>query len=426
MNFGPLNRSGGDRRLNVAVTRARYRMIVVSSMTPEQLKGVVTQSRSNGPRLLADYLAYAQRGGLDAGVSGTGQPESEFEGAVRDALVARGYEVDCQVGVSGYRIDLAVKEPRAPGLYVVGIECDGATYHSARTARDRDRIRQMVLESLGWNIVRVWSTDWIRDPVREADRLVEHIERLRGRAPVDHEREAAAASGEAAQSPGPGTREDGDDGRRPVGMNWEASRVGVDGVVVKFPGYQPHIGGVDVVRAATLVDEAPGVLAELMRRVVEREAPVHIEQVYERVRATYGQSRTGKRMRESLDRALRLAVCHALVVRRGDFLWRTNSGAQHVQPRGPGLVVRPPAHICPEEWEAAVLAALDRFGATERSQVIRHVVAGLLGASRVSAGMRERAEDAVDRLQASGRILQRDGSLCVRSDQAMNQADRHQ
>lgn len=179
LQFGPLNRSGGERRLNVAITRARYRMIVVSSMKPEQLKGIVGQARWEGPKLLAEYLEYAQRGGMKAEIYGTGQPESEFEEAVRAELVKRGYQVDCQVGVSGYRIDLAVRDPDAPGRYIVGIECDGATYHSARTARDRDRIRQMVLESLGWHIVRVWSTDWIRDPVRTTNRLVEHIERVR-------------------------------------------------------------------------------------------------------------------------------------------------------------------------------------------------------------------------------------------------------
>jgi very-short-patch-repair endonuclease len=148
-------------------------------MKPEQLKGIAHQARWEGPKLLAEYLAYAQHGGMKAGVYGTGQPESELEEAVRDALVARGYQVDCQVGVSGYRIDLAVRDPDAAGRYIVGIECDGATYHSARTVRDRDRIRQMVLESLGWHIVRVGSTGWIREPARATDRLVEHIERVR-------------------------------------------------------------------------------------------------------------------------------------------------------------------------------------------------------------------------------------------------------
>ncbi len=116
---------------------------------------------------------------MQSEVYDTGNPESPFEEAVRDALVAQGYQVDCQVGVSGYRIDLAVRDPDVPGRYIVGIECDGKTYHSARTARDRDRIRQMVLESLGWKIVRVWSTDWIRDPRRATDRLVRQIEELR-------------------------------------------------------------------------------------------------------------------------------------------------------------------------------------------------------------------------------------------------------
>ncbi|MGQ9592005.1 MAG: DUF4011 domain-containing protein, partial [Planctomycetota bacterium] len=177
LQFGPLNREGGERRWNVAVTRARYRMVVVASFLPEGLAG--RETRWDGPRALREYLEYARLGGRDAEARGTGSPESEFEEAVRDALLARGYEVHCQVGVSGCRIDLAVRDPET-GRYLVGIECDGAAYHSAATVRDRDRIREEVLRDLGWKILRVWSTDWIRDPERALERLALGIERARG------------------------------------------------------------------------------------------------------------------------------------------------------------------------------------------------------------------------------------------------------
>ncbi|MBO8142685.1 MAG: ATP-binding protein [Firmicutes bacterium] len=184
LQFGPLARMGGERRLNVGISRARHRMIVVASMLPQQLASVVEKSRWEGPKLLAKYLAYAERGGVLTEVRGTGEPDNEFEEAVRDALIQRGYQVDCQVGVSSYRIDLAVRDPDYPDWYLAGIECDGATYHSAKTARDRDRIRQLALEQMGWTILRVWSTDWFRDPKRVTDRLVAAIERLRQERPV--------------------------------------------------------------------------------------------------------------------------------------------------------------------------------------------------------------------------------------------------
>lgn len=237
-------------------------MIVVSSMKPEQLESIVGQTRWDGPKLLAKYLAYAQRGGMEAGVYGTGQPESGFEEAVRDALVTRGYRVDCQVGVSGYRIDPAVRDPDAPGRHIVGIECDGATYHSARTARDRDRIRQMVLESLGWYIVRVWSTDWIRDPARATDWLVKHIERVRrgeGQRAEPAEAASAPAQGSGGATSLAGGGGDASEGAMPL----------------RFPPYQPFEGvRGSLVLAQSIVEETPDTLAEVVRQVVQAEGPV--------------------------------------------------------------------------------------------------------------------------------------------------------
>lgn len=178
LRFGPINNLGGERRLNVAVTRARYRTTVVASFRPDAL--LRTGELKPGPRYLHEYLLYAERGGRDAAsptLDPNRGPESEFEEAVADALRGRGYDVDFQVGASGYRIDLAVKDRLNPGRYVLAIECDGATYHSAPAARDRDRLRQEQLEALGWRFHRIWSTDWIRDPEGTLERAVQAIER---------------------------------------------------------------------------------------------------------------------------------------------------------------------------------------------------------------------------------------------------------
>jgi very-short-patch-repair endonuclease len=441
LQFGPLNRSGGERRLNVAITRARYRMIVVSSMKPEQLKGIVHQARWEGPKLLAEYLEYTQRGGMKAGVYGTGQPESEFEEAVRDALVARGYQVDCQVGISGYRIDLAVRDPDAPGRYVVGIECDGATYHSGRTARDRDRIRQMVLESLGWHIVRVWSTDWIRDPARATDRLVEDIERVRrgeGRAepaetasvPPAHWASGSSLTSAPASSTGSlrqtpreqpsATAQGSSDATSLVGG--EAASEGA-----RFLGFPPYqlfelVAG-SVVLARSIAEETPDTLAEVVRQVVQVEGPVHLDQVYERVRMVYGHAKMGRRMRERVERGISLAIRRRWVERRGDFLWRAARETQEVQPRGPSWVARAPHHICPEEWEAAMLAVLRRLGATSRTVAVRHTVTALLGYSRVSSTAREHAESAIERLVAKGHVFEFEGVLHIRHESTSGRAD---
>jgi superfamily I DNA and/or RNA helicase len=161
-NFGPLNKSGGERRLNVAVTRAKEHITVVCSMLPGDID--LSGSNSTGAQHFKNYLEYARKGEQalirNDQVTDTLDFDSQFEQAVYDALEAEGHDVVSQVDSSGYSIDLALKYPEQPGKFILGIECDGAAYHSSKTARDRDRTRQAVLEDLGWTIHRIWSPDW--------------------------------------------------------------------------------------------------------------------------------------------------------------------------------------------------------------------------------------------------------------------------
>ncbi|MBV66328.1 DUF4011 domain-containing protein [Halomonas sp. R1t8] len=161
MNFGPLNRSGGERRLNVAMTRARSEMVVFSTLAPERIDLSRTSARAVAD--LKHFLEYAERGAsaLGAAVHGSmGDFESPFEVAVARGLREKGWIVHPQIGVSAYRIDIGIVHPDKPGVYLAGIECDGAMYHSSVYARERDKVRQSVLEGLGWTLFRVWSTDW--------------------------------------------------------------------------------------------------------------------------------------------------------------------------------------------------------------------------------------------------------------------------
>jgi very-short-patch-repair endonuclease len=172
-NFGPLSKPGGERRLNVAVTRAREAVSLVASVRSSDMD--LSGSTSVGAQLLKAYLEYAEHGveSLSRAISESqGNYESPFEEEVAAALIRHGIEPVSQVGCGGFRIDLALKHPAHPGLYCLGIECDGATYHSSKTARDRDRIRQSILEGLGWRICRVWSTDWIRNPNLQIQRIL--------------------------------------------------------------------------------------------------------------------------------------------------------------------------------------------------------------------------------------------------------------
>jgi very-short-patch-repair endonuclease len=183
MRFGPLNRQGGQRRLNVAITRARLSMTVASSMSARDLD--LSRTQADGPRLLRAFLDYAERGPValteaitEASAAGFDSP---FEREVFEELERRGLKLHRQVGCGGFKIDMAVVDPDASGRYVLGIECDGATYHSSATARDRDRLRQQVLEGLGWRICRIWSTDWVRNLENQVQRVLTMLAKPSGR-----------------------------------------------------------------------------------------------------------------------------------------------------------------------------------------------------------------------------------------------------
>lgn len=173
--FGPINGAHGHRRLNVLFTRARMETVVFASLTASDIRAETSAS----PGLVAfkGFLAFAATGSLPPTAAGTGKVESPFESHVAQLLEARGFEVEPQVGVAGYRIDLGIKHESFPHGYIAGVECDGATYHSAASARDRDRLRQEALENLGWKIIREWSTDWFDNPKGELNRLVEQLEK---------------------------------------------------------------------------------------------------------------------------------------------------------------------------------------------------------------------------------------------------------
>ncbi|MFE2473634.1 DUF4011 domain-containing protein [Streptomyces mirabilis] len=213
-NFGPMNKADGWRRLNVAVTRARYRVEVVASFDPDEVGNTGSKSFRHFHR----YLQYAQSGPSvlsQETVDPDAQPESPFEESAMAVLRGWGYDVQPQVGVAGYRIDLGVRHPHRPGLYALGVECDGAMYHSSKAARDRDRLREGVLRGLGWELHRIWGTDWYRDRSGAEARLRAAVERavaLVGTSPTAPkvvEGDAArpeASSSQAEPHIGPGRR----------------------------------------------------------------------------------------------------------------------------------------------------------------------------------------------------------------------------
>jgi len=175
--FGPINSDNGWRRLNVLFTRSKKRMHVFSSMQHTDI--VPSANTKEGVVAFRNFLEYAVTGRTSHPKITGNDADSDFEIDVASALYKHGYECEFQVGAAGYFIDLAVRDPGSPGRFLMGIECDGATYHSAKSVRDRDRLRQEILENMDWKISRIWSTDWFSNPESQLNPIIEELNSLR-------------------------------------------------------------------------------------------------------------------------------------------------------------------------------------------------------------------------------------------------------
>lgn len=175
--FGPINGKYGARRLNVLFTRAKYGLKLFTSLKSTDIV-INEEKNSNGLKIFKNYLIYTETNKLELGKETNRDFDSEFEKSVYSILIGAGYNVSKQVGVEGFYIDLAVRHPKNNNYYILGIECDGAPYHSSQSARDSDIIRESVLKNLGWNIYRIWSTDWYHNREYEVERLLNEVEKL--------------------------------------------------------------------------------------------------------------------------------------------------------------------------------------------------------------------------------------------------------
>lgn len=291
MNFGPLNRQGGERRLNVAITRARELLQVFSTLRADQINLAGTSAL--GVRHLKTFLDFAARG--QAAIAEATHAnvladfESPFEQQVAERLEAEGYEVHRQVGCAGYRIDLAVVDPTAPGSYLLGVECDGASYHSGKTARDRDRIRQSVLEGLGWRIHRIWSTDWWLEPERvflQACAAIEAAAEAAARAAVPAPVMTVAPATEPAPAAEPPPRE----------VDWAAASQLRIWPAHARPWAAPTVSDGGPREAFDRADSAAVIAAQLVDLAMQA-APMTFDHALALILPTWGFAQSGKRNR---------------------------------------------------------------------------------------------------------------------------------
>jgi len=396
-NFGPLNRENGWRRLNVLITRARRQMKVFSSIREHDINP--TGAVSDGPRLLRDFLGYAEHGRLgNSAISVADDAESPFERDVCLELTRRGIQVQTQVGVSGYRIDLGVIDKDLPGRFVCGIECDGIAYHSMETVRDRDRLRQQVLEDRGWIIHRVWSTDWFKDRQGQIDRLLRLIEESRDRVRTETVREREDRVAERTRSI--------EQVLSPVVQATVESNEYVRPSVEEYAMF----AGEGTSGVGELLDVSIGALSSLVSQVVSAEGPVHETDLIARISALWD-TKAGSRIQAAIRTAASESVRQNQVQRRGPFYWRPD-GACRVRSRTDTGI--PGDRIAPEEYSEAIKLVLGKGHAFQRAALITETRA-VIGFSRTGAVLEEAIGNVVDALLAQGVLGEASAGLTLRS-----------
>lgn len=306
-------------------------------------------------------------------------------------LQSLNYRVVPQVGCAGYFIDMAVVDPDHPGRYILGVECDGATYHSARSARDRDRLREQVLRAQGWKLHRIWSTDFIHHPADEMRRLHEAIER---------ERRASAAPIETPAPSEPSAPEPSTIQRTVAVRETEAIPPYVR---ASLPPIQRWSDG-----NFSLLECAARVV-----QVVEAESPVHVQELARRIAEAAGVGRLTERFRETVEKACVMAEGEGRVRRQGDFLWTPQMTTPLLRNRADlDGSSRKLSLIAPEEIALAVQRVLeDAYGMT--SGELPRSVCRVLGFERVTQEMKEYLDWQVDALAAAGKVLVLDGDVTL-------------
>jgi hypothetical protein len=410
MNFGPLNKDGGERRLNVAVTRAKYGLRIFTSLLPDQID--LTRTKSKGVADLKLFLDYAQRG-IKALSEETTAPrgdfDSPFEEIVAAALSRRGWTVHPQIGVSVFRVDLGVVDPDRPGRYLAGVECDGATYHRAATARDRDWLREQVLRKLGWQIVRTWSTDWWHDAESSANTLdaklrkvLEHSQLERAKINEENARqEAACRELPQDESDGSPTVLTDEETTLPHGSvstadtTNEAPQRAPEKAYAQRSG-TPNSDSIpmpdELVCQDLLSDGQEGALAAAIREIVATEGPIRSDVLARRIAKRCGLYKAGSRIREKVIQVASLEFT-AVEEDGGSFFWpRGSIPGQWEQFRAEVNGESRPA----DEISLTELAALARAVATSLapSEDPVTVMARTMGLQRLRAATRIRLEKA--------------------------------
>lgn len=408
MNFGPMNRDGGERRLNVAITRARREVIVFSTLRAEHID--LSKTRSQGVADLKCFLDYAERGHVAIAERRAAEPEGEcespFEIQVCDALREKGHIVHPQVGCSGYRIDLGIIDPDRQGRYLLGIGCDGANYHRSKNARDRDKLRESILIGLGWTIHRVWSTDWWERPAEELARIEAAIEAA---LQTSHLPETAAEPAQQWISSAPSVTESVQEEKISESVLSQAPVFHEQLLLV----YEPFVVG--EIRGTTddFYDvKSDGSIRVLIEAVVSKESPVSLDIVTRRVAEHWGVGRITSRTVKRIEGLTGKANVKISREADGTFLWipsqdpKTFSLFRIISENENSK--RDAEYLPPQEVANAALHVLEQNVSLPITDLVRET-ARLLGYQRTGTAVDKSMRSGIGFLVKNGRAKEENG-----------------
>ena len=383
-NFGPLNREGGERRLNVAVTRAKDNVQLVASIHHTDIN--LSTTSSEGVKLLRAYLDYAQNGEAalerNITVSGEDQFDSYFEQEVCDFLRDNGFTVDTQIGCSGYRIDLGLRKPDSSN-YLMAIECDGATYHSSKNARDRDSLRQKVLENMGWQFYRIWSTDWFKNQAVEKERLLQAAKEAVEKADISQDTYTGITQRITNEARAKG---------KSLAMEFKNS-------AFEFPKYQES--------AALKILQNSSSFMSAIREILETEAPLSEEYLLKRIVSYFHRTKVTKIVIDDFDN--QMSQCKNWgIVRQNGFLYLQNQSPKF---RVPGDR-RELKYISIEELADGLRTLIEQNVTATRDGLYK-TITNLLGFNRIGDTLVFRYEAALNWLIAQGIVKNEDGVLSI-------------
>jgi very-short-patch-repair endonuclease len=384
LNFGPLNTAGGWRRLNVLVTRAKWKTILVTSIRSSELIGINPENK--GPIGLKNYIQYAETGYLSEvkeAAKVLAEETNDFEDSVRRELELRGFKVDAQVGVGSFKIDLAVRDPNNSTGYALGIECDGASYHSSRSARDRDILRQEILQGMGWKLHRIWSTEWFKNRESSIGVLIENVNRaIKGQT-------IAPAKTESSK------------------MDLEVKPD------LKAVPMRKSNCGVEYARSRTrcrkeIIMDSKRVyqFADIIVNIVKDEGPIHVDVALERVKELAGVARAGSNIQNNFKTAVKLAIRNGEIEHTKEekgFLHKAGRKFTTFRTPSDGVKRRLDQISKIEISNAVNYLIKDQFGLAYDNAVqsIKH----LFDINRIDPEEGDRIKDVIDVMIASGSIV---------------------